>query len=111
MLFRSHFFFFQAEDGIRDSMVTGVQTCALPIYEVGTAGDFVEVGVGGEAGNRAVAEVDGCDLTLKRCTQEVAQNAFAQAIWAFVRAHKNDVVGHEEVAGHGLSGHGASFSV
>src|SRR5260370_30037061 len=27
-------FFFQAEDGIRDSSVTGVQTCALPIYKV-----------------------------------------------------------------------------
>src|SRR5699024_11629278 len=26
------FFFFQAEDGIRDRNVTGVQTCALPIY-------------------------------------------------------------------------------
>src|SRR5437667_972102 len=26
------FFFFQAEDGIRDRDVTGVQTCALPIY-------------------------------------------------------------------------------
>src|SRR5690625_5843641 len=25
-------FFFQAEDGIRDGHVTGVQTCALPIY-------------------------------------------------------------------------------
>src|SRR5947208_2364134 len=25
-------FFFQAEDGIRDDLVTGVQTCALPIY-------------------------------------------------------------------------------
>src|SRR5437879_8525725 len=25
-------FFFQAEDGIRDTSVTGVQTCALPIY-------------------------------------------------------------------------------
>src|SRR5256886_6553755 len=28
----SYFFFFQAEDGIRDLTVTGVQTCALPIY-------------------------------------------------------------------------------
>src|SRR3989440_12438550 len=27
------FFFFQAEDGIRDLIVTGVQTCALPIFE------------------------------------------------------------------------------
>src|SRR5256885_1816915 len=26
-------FFFQAEDGIRDYKVTGVQTCALPIYK------------------------------------------------------------------------------
>src|SRR3712207_7119065 len=27
------FFFFQAEDGIRDIGVTGVQTCALPIFK------------------------------------------------------------------------------
>src|SRR2546422_5654471 len=27
------FFFFQAEDGIRDVAVTGVQTCALPIFD------------------------------------------------------------------------------
>src|SRR5256885_11367030 len=29
---RFFFFFFQAEDGIRDYKVTGVQTCALPIF-------------------------------------------------------------------------------
>src|SRR5205823_7274863 len=29
------FFFFQAEDGIRDKLVTGVQTCALPIFGAG----------------------------------------------------------------------------
>src|SRR2546430_14819720 len=28
-----YFFFFQEEDGIRDLTVTGVQSCALPIYE------------------------------------------------------------------------------
>src|SRR6266404_2002303 len=28
------FFFFQAEDGIRDKLVTGVQTCALPISDI-----------------------------------------------------------------------------
>src|SRR5205823_12216193 len=43
-------FFFQAEDGIRDKLVTGVQTCALPIslspinsapaYEMGFSNDF-----------------------------------------------------------------------
>src|SRR5206468_8704132 len=32
------FFFFQAEDGIRDLIVTGVQTCALPIWSDGTPG-------------------------------------------------------------------------
>src|SRR5256885_8228734 len=34
------FFFFQAEDGIRDYKVTGVQTCALPIWRpwAGAAG-------------------------------------------------------------------------
>src|SRR5260221_8554064 len=30
-------FFFQAEDGIRDHCVTGVQTCALPILPNGTS--------------------------------------------------------------------------
>src|SRR2546430_2641387 len=32
------FFFFQAEDGIRDLTVTGVQTCALPIWRIPVAG-------------------------------------------------------------------------
>src|SRR5207247_6436747 len=32
-------FFFQAEDGIRDPLVTGVQTCALPIYRLARIGD------------------------------------------------------------------------
>src|SRR5438067_5118551 len=36
------FFFFQAEDGIRDRNVTGVQTCALPIY-----GEQARLGVEG----------------------------------------------------------------
>src|SRR6266498_4408479 len=31
-MFIFFFFFFQAEDGIRDADVTGVQTCALPIW-------------------------------------------------------------------------------
>src|SRR5207302_5541763 len=32
VFFYFFFFFFQAEDGIRDFHVTGVQTCALPIF-------------------------------------------------------------------------------
>src|SRR3989442_5432861 len=36
------FFFFQAEDGIRDADVTGVQTCALPICESKSCRDAQE---------------------------------------------------------------------
>src|SRR5256885_5879200 len=36
--YRWFFFFFQAEDGIRDYKVTGVQTCALPISDPGRSG-------------------------------------------------------------------------
>src|SRR5699024_12082503 len=51
------FFFFQAEDGIRDRNVTGVQTCALPIFRLelvdpgpllGGHGSGVEVDVVGD---------------------------------------------------------------
>src|SRR5699024_11391497 len=44
------FFFFQAEDGIRDRNVTGVQTCALPISEIKEivkGGLVVDVGLRG----------------------------------------------------------------
>src|SRR5687767_457540 len=40
----------QAEDGIRDKLVTGVQTCALPIY--------VDTGDVGRAGEREATDVD-----------------------------------------------------
>src|SRR3989475_12108518 len=55
------FFFFQAEDGIRDLTVTGVQTCALPIYKVEVASD------GTYALERALAgpfDVIICDLRM-----------------------------------------------
>src|SRR5699024_12041868 len=35
------FFFFQAEDGIRDRNVTGVQTCALPILVDPISGEYL----------------------------------------------------------------------
>src|SRR5215467_15249081 len=52
------FFFFQAEDGIRDYKVTGVQTCALPIFAfvLGAQPDKVHVlsgNVGGSFGMKA----------------------------------------------------------
>src|SRR5437764_2957642 len=64
------FFFFQAEDGIRDTSVTGVQTCALPIARgarvggrrLGRGGPGVARGrprIGAQARPAAVAAVGG----------------------------------------------------
>src|SRR2546426_4951850 len=51
------FFFFQAEDGIRDYKVTGVQTCALPISGAGVRDRHGVVAVpgGGGPGHAAAA--------------------------------------------------------
>src|SRR3712207_1970057 len=50
------FFFFQAEDGIRDIGVTGVQTCALPISAIGTGADQYPPGPGIPELRAAVAD-------------------------------------------------------
>src|SRR5437762_10768827 len=63
-------FFFQAEDGIRDTSVTGVQTCALPIYLLeegglelaeGSLDLALSLGIPGGAGTEGEA-VGGCKL-------------------------------------------------
>src|SRR5690606_10425581 len=59
------FFFFQAEDGIRDFHVTGVQTCALPIYgweaESEAASLLVGLGVKDELHNKKMSELLGTE--------------------------------------------------
>src|SRR5690349_24223227 len=56
------FFFFQAEDGIRDLYVTGVQTCALPICLGAVVAlarlDVAPLRVAREAGGREPGRVD-----------------------------------------------------
>src|SRR5690606_40345557 len=47
----SCYFFFQAEDGIRDFHVTGVQTCALPIYKKNTQKNVLITGAAGFLGS------------------------------------------------------------
>src|SRR5205823_11486870 len=42
------YFFFQAEDGIRDKLVTGVQTCALPISPDQAEGEQPEDRIAGQ---------------------------------------------------------------
>src|SRR5260370_9797440 len=58
-------FFFQAEDGIRDSSVTGVQTCALPISDPDPGGDPLDLGSCSTVSARKHShslEVAACDL-------------------------------------------------
>src|SRR5438309_7893934 len=55
------FFFFQAEDGIRDGTVTGVQTCALPIWGI-TSGFTVRRRDGGLSGGLQLAEASAVHL-------------------------------------------------
>src|SRR5438093_7493302 len=50
-------FFFQAEDGIRDWSVTGVQTCALPISPFPAAFDRFHMGIQDEAAHRFHVEL------------------------------------------------------
>src|SRR5699024_11484788 len=54
----SSLLFFQAEDGIRDRNVTGVQTCALPIYL--RARDYVNLGLArhGDLPTVVVGDID-----------------------------------------------------
>src|SRR5699024_12077053 len=90
-------FFFQAEDGIRDRNVTGVQTCALPIYFLdsgGAAADVEEVrgldavgltGIrddveGGHDQARAVA--DDADLAVELRSEERRVGKEGRAGWA-----------------------------
>src|SRR5207245_6156854 len=54
-------FFFQAEDGIRDATVTGVQTCALPISPIEPAAVRPEIdGLRVLGAERQRADVEAC---------------------------------------------------
>src|SRR5216683_4275709 len=58
------FFFFQAEDGIRDLIVTGVQTCALPIFQdVSEIMKRGESQAGSDALRTALIQVEGTETT------------------------------------------------
>src|SRR5207244_8073321 len=63
--------FFQAEDGIRDDLVTGVQTCALPILISGNINAGVEISHGtGTINNQVVGNFFGTDPTGNSATSQ-----------------------------------------
>src|SRR2546427_2781722 len=73
------FFFFQAEDGIRDLTVTGVQTCALPIFLLGSVGVQGIVHTEAEVATARAAASLGLPFTLSTMSscsiEDVAQAA------------------------------------
>src|SRR5256885_12475181 len=78
-------FFFQAEDGIRDYKVTGVQTCALPIFARPYIADELERGT--------LAEVRVRGLTLFRDSALVRRThsgAISPALAAFIELLRKD---------------------
>src|SRR5690606_28172146 len=71
------FFFFQAEDGIRDFHVTGVQTCALPIYELARSARVVlddELDVAGHGDLGALRAAGELGAQLLQLDVEVARD-------------------------------------
>src|SRR3989449_9224847 len=76
------FFFFQAEDGIRDVAVTGVQTCALPISQRATADAILEV-------RNQRSGVEGLEHAWRLC----------QAGWAGQAGHERVGGGEERPSG------------
>src|SRR5690349_13859796 len=77
------FFFFQAEDGIRDLYVTGVQTCALPIFLKA----LVSIGIAGQASIDKVAGPVGEALIMTAIGLAVAVPAVLGYNW-LVRRNK-----------------------
>src|SRR5258708_19503976 len=73
-------FFFQAEDGIRDDLVTGVQTCALPIYATRVTADVPDE-ASRQADKQLVEEVYGVDITQARPIDVVNKLAGRTAIF------------------------------
>src|SRR5699024_11478164 len=68
------FFFFQAEDGIRDRNVTGVQTCALPILNPSEI--FLEERSSGAAGSTVVASMEGTRPVLVEIQALISPSSF-----------------------------------
>src|SRR5687767_15496349 len=77
---RASCFFFQAEDGIRDKLVTGVQTCALPISGSPQSRDGTcrgRCGVASPASLRRPAR--GTPASVARCRRPGAPGGFGRA--------------------------------
>src|SRR6267378_6796406 len=81
------FFFFQAEDGIRDLYVTGVQTCALPIL---LSGEEIFFGTGGPAARVFHSSDSGRTWTVAETP--VAHGYASSGVFSISRGDEKEVV-------------------
>src|SRR5207249_9157270 len=97
-------FFFQAEDGIRDRNVTGVQTCALPISVIKQHGGATLLFDRSDNGGRVAAEAeleidpDGCGQPYDQGAQtheqtEVAPINVEAAVEDLAELHRSQIRG------------------
>src|SRR5438552_9633636 len=93
------FFFFQAEDGIRDDLVTGVQTCALPILRPDVV--LCDIGLpdidGFEVARRIRARADLAATRLIALTGYGQAEDMRQALKAGFEAHLTKPVNLEQL--------------
>src|SRR5438309_12073199 len=93
------FFFFQAEDGIRDGTVTGVQTCALPI-SFSIASSLVQEGritkeeAMLKAGNPAALEMNFKGIFLSRSEERRVGKECRSQRWPHHFNKKKETNGH-----------------
>src|SRR2546426_7344914 len=98
------FFFFQAEDGIRDYKVTGVQTCALPISSLaGGSRQVIRVVVDDLAGLASDAIVRPATTRLDPTTPVVRrlEQVGGREFMGRLQLHKDLAVGSAVVTGGG----------
>src|SRR5699024_7678 len=103
------FFFFQAEDGIRDRNVTGVQTCALPILERTHQLNTIVLDKTGTItkGKPEVTDFTGDEevLQLLASAEKGSEHPLAEAIVAHAAEKNIDLLEVEDFAaipGHGI---------
>src|SRR5437762_8792876 len=76
------FFFFQAEDGIRDTSVTGVQTCALPISTIVTRAISEPTGSGiGRSNEARSTRPSAAAAAAQNCIENFRSSAVVGAGW------------------------------
>src|SRR5690606_41117241 len=82
-------FFFQPEDGIRDFHVTGVQTCALPIWLLAMEYDAIQASLGDNDDESAVVLSNEQEARLQERLQAVLASSPVFSIEPFV--WKNEI--------------------